>query len=773
VSYTEGQLWELLDQARNMTPGPGQVALIERVIAHADAQQLTDLSFVARMDATPSYVNVGEPTKALVTFAWCISEFDRNPTRYESLYLDLLWHFKYAVGTLTSSPEVPLDRTYEVLDDMQRRWTETGHSLHAVYSQRHRIARHIGDFDTAAQYYELWCAAPRDDLSDCGGCDPEMKAYWLKLIGRDEEAIAVGSNVLSGEWTCSRQPQDMLATLMVPYVRTGRLDQARDAHRRAYLAHRSRVADMAEVAHHIEFCARTGNEARALEMVERHLAWLDRSPSAWDTMMFAASAALALRRAQARRPDDEITLLRPATDGQPAQPVSATALATQLEAQATEVSARFDRRNGTDHVGQQVRAILDGEPWIDYLPLSPTARRTTLVSTPDAPAATPAERAEPAGPPESSEPSGSTGPSGSSGAAGSITGAGSGGKTADVFAKTLGPQATGSGGLGGPGSGAAPITYEQAVELAQTERAAEAVDVLVEAVADRTARGDEAAAADARHALAIAYHNSGRYLDAATVAEEELVYRLRTPTPPGEPSPALSTRRLLTATYRQLGMPDEAIEQLDASAEEFRRIGDQAGVGRMNEEMAEILGELDRDEEAAARYLAAAEAYARHGWPFDELRARRRHAFSLAYAHGLERGLAAMADAAAALDRLPADDEPVRWERAKHNYDEAMMLRSAGELGRAVDLTAEAIRIWHAIGEMRGVCEARGLRARALLDDGCLAEAESEIRQALADLPDPQRRPAFIEVLDEALRAQGRDAEADACWAAYGLTRPE
>ncbi|MBX6749844.1 MAG: hypothetical protein IRY85_09260 [Micromonosporaceae bacterium] len=751
MSYSEGQLWQLLDQARNMAFGPGQIALIERVIAHADAQHLTDLSFVARMDATGSYVNIGEPTKALVTFAWCVSEFDRNPTRYESLYPDLLWQFKYAVGTLTSSPEVPLDRTYEVLDDMERRWQETGHSLHAVYSQRHRIARHIGDFDTAAHYYDLWCAAPRDELSDCGGCDPEMKAYWLKLIGRDEEAIAIGSNVLSGEWTCTRQPQDMLATLMVPYVRTGRLEQARDAHRRAYLAHRSRLADLAEIAHHIEFCARTGNEARALEMVERHLGWLDRSPSPWDTMMFAASAALALRRAQARRPDDEITLLRPHNDGQPPEPISATTLAAQLEAQATEISARFDRRNGTDHVGRQVRAILDGEPWIDYLPLSPTARRTTAVSTPDTPSTGPTE---------------STSGFSSGTDTSPVSGHSSGGKTADVFAKTVGPGALGASPSGG-------ITYDQAVELAQTERAAEAVDVLVEAVADRTARGDEAGAADARYALAIAYLNSGRFLDAATVAEEELAYRLRTPTAPGELSPAVTTRRLLTATYRRLGMPDEAIEQLDASAEEYRRVDDHVGVGRMNEEAADILAGLDRDEEAAARYLIAAEEYARQDLPFDELRARRRHAFALAYAQGLERGLAAMADAAAALARLPADEEPVRWEQAKHKYDEGMLLWRAGELGRAVDLAADAISIWLAIGEMRGVCEARALRGKALLDDGRPAEAEAEIRQALIDLPDPRRRPILVEILDETLRAQGRDAEADACWAEYGLIRPE
>ena len=749
MSYSETQLWEMLDQARNMMPGPGQIALVERVIAHADAQHLTELAFLARMEATPSYMNVGEPTKALVTFAWCVSEFDRDPTKYEQIYPELLWHFKYAVGTLTTNPEVPLDRTYAVLDDMERRWRETGHSLHAVYSHRHRVARHIGDVETAARYYDLWCAAPRDELSDCAGCDPEMKAYWLKLIGRDDEAIAMGTTVLSGEWTCHQQPQDMLTTLMVPYVRTGRLEEARDAHRRAYLAHRSKIADLAEIAEHIEFCARTGNEARALEMVERHLGWLDRAPSPWAAMKFAASAALALRRAQARRPDDEVTVLRPGADGQPAQPVSALALADQLEAQAIELAGRFDRRNGTDHVGRQIRAILDAEPWIDYLPLSPTDRRKTVVSTSDVRSAGSSDTGNDTG----SSPAGLAGPATTPG---SLTGSAESEPTRGPDGRVVTGEV---------------LSYEQAVELAGTERAAEAVDVLVEAVADRTARGDEAGAADARHALAVAYYTCGRFLDAATVAEEELAYRMRTHG--DDQRTILATRHLLSAAYWQLGMPDEAVDQLDAAAEEYRRLGDVGGVGRMNEEAADLLSEQNRDEEAAARYLVAAEEYARQGWLFDELRVRRRHALSVAFAQGLERGLAALADAAAVLDRLPADEPPVRWERAKHSFDEATIRWHAGQTGAAAELAAQAATTWLAIGERRGAGEARALRARALLDDGRADEAVAEIRQALADLPEPGRRPVFVEILDEALRALGRLAEADACWAEYGLTRPE
>jgi hypothetical protein len=307
MSYSDEQLWTMLDQAYQMPYGPGQIALVEQIITHADAQHLTPLAFAARMRATSSYVHGGEPVRSFATFAWCLAEFDRDPAAYQHQYRTLLWHFKYMSGALTRFPEVPLERAYGVLDDMQRRWQETGHSLQAVYAYRHHVAAHIGDFDAAEAYYEQWCAAPRDDLSDCVGCDPTQKAGWLSQRQRYEQAVAMGDPVLSGRLTCSEQPQNMLTTLMVPYVRTGRLDQARDAHRRAYRLHRPHLADLNNIADHIEFCARTGNEARAVEIVERHLGWLDRAPSPWAAMLFAAVSSLALRCAEARH-DGELTV---------------------------------------------------------------------------------------------------------------------------------------------------------------------------------------------------------------------------------------------------------------------------------------------------------------------------------------------------------------------------------------------------------------------------------------------------------------------------------
>ncbi|MBX6749842.1 MAG: hypothetical protein IRY85_09250 [Micromonosporaceae bacterium] len=955
MSYTEEQLRSLLGQAYGMPYGPGQNALLEQVIAHADAAHLTQLAFTARMQATVSYVYSGEPVRSFATFAWCLAEFDRTPTAYQHYYRSLLWHFKYMVSALTKFPEVPLARTYEVLDDMQRRWTETGHSLHAVYAYRHRVAAHIGDIEAAEAYYAQWCAAPRDDLSDCNGCDPTSKAYWLRRRGRYEEAVALADTVLSGQLTCFEQPQGILTALLVPYLRTGRLDQARDAHRRAYRVHRSRLADMDDVAQHIEFCARTGNEARALEMVERHLGWLDRAPSPWAAMRFAAVASMALRRAQERQPDDELTLHRPAHGDRVAATVTAAALAAELANQATEAAERFDRRNGTDHVGTTVREILDGEPWIDYLPLSPTAARMRSRTASGAtwPAVAP-ESAPSGGPapdqtptptkapdpsvavPETSDPDqlldiieehhevyrmdqataaleafatrygdreltarqrarlaearaaqlrddvegaahlfreaareyASVGdPEGEHRAlaraaaaicwdgdrddelptlieqtewllahgspkervaaasrlaivhhharrsdqalavldrvADSLDAASPPGRArhaavrlavlavlgrvdeilqtgpaAVALAESLGLAAESAqahaalaaalrliGNVTQAADHLAAAAHHadgehrtgfrlaRAELLAYTDRAGEVIDELVERVADSTARGDRPGASYARFSLAVAYLNANRLLDAAEVAEEELAYRLRHLEETEKAGGAAEVRELLVAIYERLGQPTEAIEQLDAIAEELGE--DRGVVAQVAQRAGEILAAADQDDEAARRFLTAADIWAELNEPLAEVTNRRRAALSLHWAGRSDEAVAALARADAVATTLPADDEAVQWARARLDYDGAHVLWGAKRSTEAAQRAARAAEAVLALGSPGAAAESHLLQAQILLTSGQPGEAEAAARRALDLLPEDADREVYLEVLDAARSASG------------------
>ncbi|MGI5212548.1 hypothetical protein [Plantactinospora sp. CA-290183] len=364
-----------------MPYGSGQIAAVEQLIRQADAAGDEQVAFASRMLATTAYVYGGEPARSFVTFSWCLADFDRDPKPFHRRYEhNLLWYFKYMVNALLNFPEVPLDRTRSVLDDMERRYREGGHSLQAVYKHRHRVARHLGADEEAAEWYRRWTTTPRDDLSDCAGCDPSSQIDYLSSTGRHEEAVALAEPVLAGRLSCTEQPQGVLTALLGAYLHTGRREQARDAHLRAYRRHRGNLADLWDIGDHVTFCAVTGNEARGLELVERHLEWLDRPPSPAAAMAFAASAALLLRRLVAAG-HPTLTVRRQGHAERPAADVPVTELADELAGMATGLAARFDERNGSTAQSEWVVERMALEPVVDHLPLSATARRRPVPGT--------------------------------------------------------------------------------------------------------------------------------------------------------------------------------------------------------------------------------------------------------------------------------------------------------------------------------------------------------------------------------------------------------
>src|SRR5690606_3408394 len=264
--------------------------------------------------------------------------------------------------------------------EMERRYQAAGYGLHAVYAHHCYLAQHVGDRDAAAEWFHRWQTTPRDDLSDCEGCDPSGKVDYLAWAGRDEEAVELAAPVVAEELTCEVQPQGILTNLLLPYLRTGRHEQAAAAHRRAYRIIRGDASYLAELGEHIRFCALTGNEARGLEILERELPLLEGAGSPRVAMIFAAAAGLLLRRlaetghgsAPVRRGGAEVTV---------------DALRAEMESTAREIAARFDTRNGSAEQSRQVEETLAAEPLVDHLPLLPHARRSSAPPPPPAPVA--------------------------------------------------------------------------------------------------------------------------------------------------------------------------------------------------------------------------------------------------------------------------------------------------------------------------------------------------------------------------------------------------
>lgn len=390
---TDDQVRQLMAEAHALPHGAAQIALAEQALAHADTLPETDLPFAARLLAAQAYIFGGDPVRAFVAFSWCRTAYDREPARYADRTLSLLWMLKHIVENMPRFPEIELARTLDVLDDMERRWRAGGHSLHAVYQCRFEVAQHVGDLGAAEEWYRRWQAAPRDELSDCAGCDPTAQVGWLTERGQHERAAALAEPVLSGQLGCLQQPQSILTALLVPYLQTGRSEEAVRAHRSAYRTHRTRLADLPEIATHLRFCALTGNDALGLEIVQRHLDWLERPPTPWAQMQFAAAAALVLGRL-VELGHGSMTVRRRDAAGTDAE-VAVEPLAAELRSRALALAARFDQRNGTGHQTEMVQQVLATQALHPGVPLAvPGTRAARAMAAAPQPAPEPAPTLE-------------------------------------------------------------------------------------------------------------------------------------------------------------------------------------------------------------------------------------------------------------------------------------------------------------------------------------------------------------------------------------------
>ncbi|HEY8533181.1 MAG TPA: YbjN domain-containing protein [Micromonospora sp.] len=368
---TPEELLIALEEARDLPDGPEKVTELERIARLADAIGDLRLGVEARFELLEAHQYHTERWRILPLVNWCLATFDQHPSIFDDEYTELLrWHHKWAVATVPTTPRIDLADGLAALDDLARRYEAAGLSPRAIYQLRCVIADHVGDEEAAREWLARWQAAPRDDTSDCAGCEPVRQAELLARWGDWAEAVAVVEPVLRGELRCTEQPESALAAVMLPYLHLGRLAEAAEAHVVAYRRHRFERDRLGVIAQHLRFCALSGHLTRGLDVLDAHLGWLDAALDEAAAMEFATAGALVCRLASAHGLGAR-HLHRPGYGDRPAADIEVRRLGPILATIAHDLAARFDARNGTDHQSRRVAASLAAEPICDPMPLPP------------------------------------------------------------------------------------------------------------------------------------------------------------------------------------------------------------------------------------------------------------------------------------------------------------------------------------------------------------------------------------------------------------------
>ncbi len=356
---TRARIAELIERIDATYWGPEERAMIDQALALAQEIGDEGLEYLVRLRLTSSASQTGDTDAMLSSFAWCLAKHDLDPVRFpteiSSSMADLMWQFKWMIGALDASPVFTRAQCEAMLDDMEAHYRKENLGMSGVITARLQHAWRTGLIDQAKALRALLQSTPRDEHSHCDACGRSELAGFAVEVGEEDLALNLVDEIIEGDYACGEEPEGALARTLVAKLRAGRFDDALSSHQRSYRLARDNPDNITIVADNMIFCAITSNEARGLEMVERHLPWLAHDAlNEAGLLNLLTAIALVLTAVDRAGHGDQVVRRADAENlrrffGEHAGPWTAADLATAAWAAVEALATRFDQRNGNTH----------------------------------------------------------------------------------------------------------------------------------------------------------------------------------------------------------------------------------------------------------------------------------------------------------------------------------------------------------------------------------------------------------------------------------------
>ncbi len=353
MSQTRSDVYEIAGKAMDLPYGPTRLAMFEEAVRIADSLQDIDLGYQMRYNLQQTAEFSARGDVALVSFAWRLAQYDRYPGRFDTH--DIMWTYKWTIATCTRLPQVPRDRVMALFDDFEARCRALGHSMYAANQLRREFFILSGEREAARSAHAEFRKSRRDSLSDCLACVANQNGHYYQSQNQWARAVQTVGPVLTGRLRCAEEPHCVLAHVLLPEYRLGRIDEAWEHHREGYRLVRKGQQFVDMQGYHLRFLVLVGDLDAAQTLLERHIDDAIATIMPLDRFQFLLAAALwaerMLRegkaRAKVRLPESA-----PSADARGSRDIAACR--DWFLSGAREVADQFDRRNGTDAFTRQI-----------------------------------------------------------------------------------------------------------------------------------------------------------------------------------------------------------------------------------------------------------------------------------------------------------------------------------------------------------------------------------------------------------------------------------
>lgn len=345
---SNAEIKRLQYEARQLSDSPAKVALLEQAVKIADSLNDTDKGVELRMELVSAAISSGVDDRALVAFAWCLAQSDKDNERFPEN--DFLWEYKWILGGITGFPTVSVQKIWEMEDDYEKRLSRNGYSLRPVYKLRSTIASDMGFLRRAREFETKWRKAPRDGMVDCRACEVDSEVRALLRKRKFSEVVRKAKPILNGSLRCQSVPQRTYGDVVIAQLSLGNLDEAHEAFAAGYPRLHNKHNLLLAISNHLCYLIRVLDVRRGLKLIERHLPWTFQANYPLDRMVFFAMTGCFFERLAAERPKPRKVRIPSALavhrDDDKYAPAE---LAAWFQSEAALMAARYDHRNGNNY----------------------------------------------------------------------------------------------------------------------------------------------------------------------------------------------------------------------------------------------------------------------------------------------------------------------------------------------------------------------------------------------------------------------------------------
>lgn len=325
MTATNADPYALLEAAWDAEDPTQARQLFQEAARQADLQAEEEAAVEARRGLLHSANALGDGPTLLTAFGWLLAHTDADPNGDDT---DLLWRYKWAIAVAMGLPSIPLTRLNALLDDFESRTRQSGLGDRTANIYRWKLALHRGDL-AGAEELRLKLKGTRRKWLDCAACDTDLLVRHHLAHGDLKAALKAAQPVLSGRQSCNRVPNRTHTELMLARWQAGQRSEAQEHHCAAWAGLEDATDSLTEQSMHLAYLHLSGQAQQAAKVRRRLLALAARQKEPHDLFWWHAANALA----------------DGAKDG------------SHL-AQAREIAARFDGRNGTPEFTRQLDELL-------------------------------------------------------------------------------------------------------------------------------------------------------------------------------------------------------------------------------------------------------------------------------------------------------------------------------------------------------------------------------------------------------------------------------